>query len=342
MRVRVRVRKAGFPDKTATFDRMGDARTWASRTEADMSLARYHPDGVATRHTVAEMIDRYIDEVGRSQANRERYFSIKRAQLEWWRKDIGPLRLNLLSAYVIADSKGKLLRSGLSPSTVNRYLAAFSHCLSIAAKEWQWLTHNPMQAVGKMKEPRGRVRFLSSEEMPRILNACDAVCPDLYDVAILAISTGARKSELLGLRWVDVDLERGVAVAQETKNGERGRLHITHLALDVLRRRRDQKARRAEYVFPSRTGKLPLNIDRQWRRARAKSGVKDFRFHDMRHCTASYILMSGGSLRDAMEALRHKSAAQTVRYGHLADSHVRDVVERMNQNIFGGISDGEG
>lgn len=89
-----------------------------------------------------------------------------------------------------------------SPTTVVRYLSALSHCYSIAVTEWGWLEESPMRKVKKPRESRGRVRFLDDGERARLLDACkESSNPLLYPCVVLALSTGMRYSELMGLRW---------------------------------------------------------------------------------------------------------------------------------------------
>ena len=99
-------------------------------------------------------------------------------------------------------------------------MAALFHVFTVGSNEWAWIQDNPMRRVRKPKEPRGRVRFLDHAEKTRILDACKASdCEHLYTVAVLAPSTGMRQSEILNLRWKDIDFKRSSIMLLETKNG---------------------------------------------------------------------------------------------------------------------------
>jgi len=103
-----------------------------------------------------------------------------------------------------------LTREHRATSTVNSYLGALSHAFSVAVREWGWLDDSPMRKVTRPRVSRGRVRFLSDQERHQLLEACQASRnPYLHTVVVLALATGARRGELLSLRWPDVDLERG-------------------------------------------------------------------------------------------------------------------------------------
>ena len=112
-----------------------------------------------------------------------------------------------------------------------------SHAFSVAVNEWGWMDDSPMRKVRKMREPRGRVRFLDDDERARLLAECKSNerSPYLYPMVVLALSTGARYGELINLSWDVVDMERGVITLHDTKNGERRVLPLTGHALDIIR-----------------------------------------------------------------------------------------------------------
>ncbi len=90
-------------------------------------------------------------------------------------------------------------------------MQALGHVLNVAMNEWEWINQNPVSRIKKYKEGRGRVRFLTDEEREALLKACqESDNTHLYKIVVLALSTGARKMEIVGLKWSDVDFERGV------------------------------------------------------------------------------------------------------------------------------------
>ncbi|HJS89886.1 MAG TPA: site-specific integrase [Steroidobacteraceae bacterium] len=151
----------------------------------------------------------------------------------------------------------------------------------------------------------------------------------LHALVLLAITTGARRDELLSLRWVDVDLSTGRATLHDTKNGEQRTLPLAGKALEALRQLKLQNTARSEYLFPSPTvvpdtegGKPQLDapyehFDAHWYAALEAAGIKDFRFHDLRHTTASMLAAQGASLLEIGDVLEHKTLAMVKRYSHL-------------------------
>jgi len=189
----------------ATFDRLTDAKQWSNQTEADLKAGRHIPTIESRRHTLANLIDRYEKSIlpqKKDPRNQKR-------QLKWWRDQYGDRFLADIKPSVITEGRDRLREGDRSDSTVNRYLAALSHPFTIAVKEWQWLEHNPVLKVSKLKEPRGRVRFLSDDERKQLLKACsDSNNQELHLAVTLALSTGARQAEIWGLRWDQIDLGR--------------------------------------------------------------------------------------------------------------------------------------
>jgi integrase len=240
-----------------------------------------------------------------------------------------------LLATTAADPKRKIVK--ISPATANRYMASLSHCLAVGVREFQLLDDSPMRKIKPQREPRGRVRFLSADERDALLRECKAHSETLYIVVLLALSTGARRGELLGLRWNDVDLERGTLTFHETKNGERRTVPLTGHALIAMANREEVRPPGDNpRVFRGRVKHdKPLSVDAIFRRATAKAGIADFRFHDLRHSAASELAMSGAGLAEIAAVLGHKTFDMVKRYSHLSEAHTHDVVARMNAKVFG-------
>ncbi len=330
---RVKVRLKGFPTQTGTFQRRTDAKKWAQATEAAMREGRHFKTVEAKKHTLTEMIDRYLRDVLPTKSPSAQVN--QRKHLTWWREHIGVMSLADVTPAVIVESRGALAKDH-APATVVRYMAALSHAFTVAIKEWGWLDDSPMRRVTKPKEPRGRVRFLSDEERERLLDAClTSDNPYIYPAVVLALSTGARKMEILTLQWRDVDFQRQVITLHKTKNGERRVLPLTGHAWELVQQRAKVLRIDSPFVFPSRNGQKAFDIRRAWESARQQANIPDFRFHDLRHSAASYLAMDGASLAEIAEILGHKTLAMVKRYAHLSEAHTAGVVARMNKKIFG-------
>lgn len=345
----VRIRLRGHPTQTCTFQRLTDARDWVQQTESAIRDGRYFKTAEAKKHTVAEMIERYLKIL--AQRKPKRCAAVK-PYLAWWNEQLGPYLLsdvtrsmiiekreilsqgNVINKRVVKSKKPSKLRA---PGTANRYMVALSTAFAMAVNEWEWLSDNPMTRIAKLPEPRGRVRFLDDEERQRLLVACGEInSPHLYFLVVLALSTGARHGELINLRWRDVDFKRNVIVLHDTKNKERRVLPLAHHALTLIRERHQTREQVTDLVFPSpHNPKRHWEFRSAWNTAVEKAKLEDFRFHDLRHSAASYLAMNGASLAEIAEVLGHKTLAMVKRYAHLSEAHTAKVVERMNQSIFG-------
>lgn len=357
---RVKIRLRGHPPETATFERKTDAKKWAAATETAIREGRYFATSEAKKHTVGDLLERYARDILPAKKDR----GTQGPQLAWWRTELGALSLRDLTPARIGEARDKLAARTIeprskkrpkdeapkarakakrpaptkgpdaprriSPATVNRYLAVLSHALGVAVKEWGWLDDNPMRKVRKRAEPKGRVRILDDGERTRLLEATKAGPPWLEPVVTLALATGMRQGEILGLRWPDVDLDRKRLVLHDTKNGERRAVHLGGPARDVLKRWSKVRRLDTDRVFPETAG-----FHHRWWDALERAGLEDFRFHDLRHTAASYLAMNGATLSELAAVLGHKTLAMVKRYAHLSESHVAGVVDRMNDKVFG-------
>jgi integrase len=275
-------------------------------------------------------------------------------QLEWWRTHLGNLTLNNVSSARISELRDQLANGTVkwgtnlkeketdkrSNATVNRYLAALSSAFGIAVKEWQWINENPMHRVSKLKEPGGRVRYLTDEERERLLAACkDSVNPHLYMAVVLALSTGARQQEIWGLRWSEVHLDRGLITFTETKNDEFRSVPLEGHARELLLEHYKIRRIGTDLVFPSKKNPVVRHDFRDpWNKVLVVAEVENFRWHDLRHSCASYLAMNGVPMLTIAEILGHKTLSMVQRYTHLSTEHLKEAVSDMNQKMFGNRS----
>ena len=139
----------------------------------------------------------------------------------------------------------------------------------------------------------------------------------------------------MGLTWDRVDLKAGTAFLEVTKSGERRTLPIRGPALKSLIEYAKVRRLDSKFVFPSLDGRKSFSFRPYWERALNRAEIEDFRFHDLRHTTASYLAMNGATLIEIADVLGHKTLEMVKRYAHLADSHKAGVLEKMNAAVFG-------
>ncbi len=336
---RVKIRLKGHPAQTASFARLTDAKKWAQSTEAAIREGRHFAGSAARRTTLADVIDRYIREKLPSlngQADRLRYLNFWRAKLGAYAlSEVTPARINE-GMRELAEQPSERTQRMRTPATLGQYRQQLNAVITACVREWGLLEVNPMTRVPKPKLPGGRVRFLSDDERDRLLDACRLSSnPDLFAAVMLALTTGARQSEIMTATWPQVDLQRRVLILDRTKNGERRALPLPAPAIEVLQKR----PRRIDtpLIFPSQKDpSKPVDLRKPWETALQKTQIDDFHWHDLRHTAASYLAMSGASLAEIAEILGHKTLAMVKRYSHLSHAHVASVADRMAAKYFQG------
>lgn len=340
------IRIKGYPCLNATFERLTDAKAWAYPIESEMKRGKHIKDMEAKKHTLAELVDRYIqDELPNRKSDHKKF----EMQLNWWKDRLGAYSLSDITPALLAEYRDKLkkepsikeLKNGgtieteRSNATVNRYMASLSIALTVASREWQWLEENPMFRVTKKKEHRGRIRFLSEDEHKALIAACEQASNQLINLlVVIALSTGARFSEILYLKWDNVDFKRKMFYFMDTKNKEHRAVPISSKAYDLLLQHSKVRKLKTKLVFAREDGEKPMDLRWQWEEVIKKSNLKDFRFHDLRHTAASYLAMNGATLVEISDILGHKTMQMVKRYSHLTKKHTAEILERMNEKQF--------
>ncbi len=221
-------------------------------------------------------------------------------------------------------ARGKETRSDVS---VNRELEVLRHMLNKAI-EWDMLDTNPFARFKYpilFEERNDRVRFLEENEIKRLL---DVSLPNLANLIKGAIFTGLRKGDLFNLKWSDVNLERGFLNYREQK--KRDKLGFKYLNGDMIGLLMEIPKGESDYIFSGPDGKPLKDIKRSFHTALKKAGIKDFRWHDLRHTSASHLLMRGASMKAVQEHLGHTTIAMTQRYSHLSKDFQREEINRLN------------
>ena len=295
------------------------------------------------KYTISQMINRYIKE---TTLTRPEVMKNQNSHLRWWQKELGHYSLDVVRASVLVECRKKLLteqtcrKRSRAPATVNRYFSTLGRVYSVAIKEWEWLGSSPLQNISKLEEPAGRTRFLSEAEIKTLLRVCAQLNhQDLYIAVVLALSTCARKMEIMTLRWEHINLETGVIFLYKTKNKTIRTVPLQGHALELVRARYETSGNKTGLVFPGRlSSDTPINLRKTWEEALQLAQIENFRWHDLRHTGASYLAMQGATLTELSEVLGHKTLQMVKRYAHLSLPHTIQIVAKMNQTLFQGYS----
>ena len=294
--------------------------------------------------TLAELIEKYTENYGDQTSFR----SFKRYAIESIKEYFGEdARLSQIRYLEIETYrnhlKRKLTRGGTlrKEASINKEMACLRHMLNKAV-QWEMMEQNPFEK-GKglrLKENNQRLRFLSEEEITRLR---DASSPYLRNIVDCALNTGMRKGEILSLKWSQI--RNGMIYLRKTKTDEPRQIPINQTlqtVFDSLKKhgepsnvkRLDGKTKlpanpKTTHVFTF-NGKPMKNVRKSFMKALEKAGIRDFRFHDLRHTFASHLVMKGATIKDVQELLGHKDLKMTMRYSHLSQEHKAKAVSLLN------------
>ncbi|MFC1717777.1 tyrosine-type recombinase/integrase [Candidatus Poribacteria bacterium] len=246
----------------------------------------------------------------------------------------GDTPISQITPQMVDNYKTSRVKKKASPNTVNRDLANLSHMFTMAIR-WRYIENNAVADVEKMKIPQRWPRFLSQEEIERLLETAGG--SHLYALLVAAIHTGMRKVELLNLKWSDINLKRQTVTVQakdgwHTKNYRSRTLQMTPMLRRVLmeRRRMQRKMRfESEYIFTYQGNRIKWGTDIAFKTAVRKADLEGVTLHTLRHTFASQLVMAGVPLRDVQELMGHRSFETTLQYAHLSEDHVKKQVLRL-------------
>lgn len=238
---------------------------------------------------------------------------------------LGSLMLNQINGDVIWKIVEGQRRKGNTPATINRYLALIRNLLKTARDEWQWLDSIPM--IRLLPGEVERDRWLTREQAEALIDACPE---HLAALVRFALATGCRAREITGLEWDRVDLLRNTAWLNQTKNGTPRGVPLNRDAVAVLE---EQLNRHPQYCFTYRGQPIRWDVtNTAWHTALRKTGIEDFRFHDLRHTWASWHRQAGTSCDELKDLGGWKSRTMVDRYAKFATENLRHAASRIERN----------
>jgi len=340
------IRKTGWPTTAKTFRTKRDAEDWSRRTEDEMVRGIHIQRAPAERLTVQAALQRYLSEVTPTKRPSTQAAERKRAAILI--DKLGKYSLIALTPEIIAQYRDSRLagdpgdngeRIPRSNNTVRLELALLGHLFTVAIKEWGLgLIYNPVLNIRRPAPGPGRNRRLSADEEKRLLEAVAAHSnPMLRWIVGIALETGMRSSEILTLRRNQVDLERRVVRLLETKNTTPRTVPLTLGATELFRQALNNPIHPIEtdLIFFGEPGKdghrSPYQFNAVWTRLKKALGLKDFRFHDLRHEAVSRFVEAGLSDQEVAAISGHKSMQMLKRYTHLRAEDLVEKLERLTR-----------
>lgn len=276
--------------RSTTKDTKAEAYSWGVQTEAALESGE-RPSSKGAGVTLHHVLECYKEE-GAPLRPGARW---ERTRCGKFIRELGFVgsKLESISSKDIAAWRNNALKSGLSPSTVNREMNLLSTIFEFARHEKGWISYNPVRGVKRLKNPDHRDRLVYPDERVKILEQLgyiEGTIPTLKKhyaalAFLFALETGARAGEILKLRWKFVDYERRVArITNGTKNGDRWRdLPLFDEAIQILKLCEAGRVENEEMCFPVSSSSL----DALFRKARDKAKIVDLTFHDARHQAAT-------------------------------------------------------
>lgn len=333
--------------KSKVFDTKGQAREWLRNNENDQALAAL---GKVKGPTFSDLVESFV----KSPPVRGTKFWAPVA-LEFWVEKFGPMKVgeitrsDINAAVAELQTKPAMRKTPdgvkatgvcITPATVNRYLASLSSVFNYAINH-EIVEVHPLKSgkVRKLTESSGRKRILTAEEETRLYDAADAsTWPAMRLFLRVCLTTAARKSEVLGLRWRDIHLDESVAILPKTKNGEPRALPLVDDVRAALTEAKKVRPLASDFVFfdplhPER----PKNVDTIWRFVRQRAGLWKDRedkldqvvLHTTRHTVATKLLKNGANIAQAANITGHKTLAMLARYTHLAAQDAVELAQRV-------------
>lgn len=350
---RAHIRRTGFKSQSKSFRTKTEAKEWLRNNEATVLLEKKSKGSGTTFAKLAELFAATPSMKG------TRYWDA--GHLDFWIERFGRMRLDAVTHGEInkavavlqlrpamrATSSGpKPTGKLLSPATINRHLATLSAVMNFALKRGIIDAH-PMKAgkVEKLTEGNGRKRVLTDDEITSLMkSAGESTWPMMPLFLRMLLTTAARKSEVLNLKWHDVNLSESVAILPKTKNGSSRALPLVSDVRAALEQASKVRPINSDYVFfdPKHPAR-PKNVDTIWRFVRQRAGLLKDRddpldqvvLHTTRHSAITKMLKGGANLTQAAVVSGHQTLAMLKRYEHLA---AQDSVELAERLLGGGKS----
>ena len=211
--------------------------------------------------------------------------------------------------------------SGTSNATVNRVLALIRSILNCAKNDWEWL--NSVPSIKLLPEPQKRLRWLTKNETANLLNELPK---HLEAMARFTLATGLHESNVTGLQWSQLDMQRRCAWihADQSKSKKAIAVPLSEDALEVIQQ---QIGKHDSHVFTYEGEPVTRANNHAWRKALVRADITDFRWHDLRHTWASWHVQKGTPLHVLKELGGWADLTMVLRYAHLSSKHLEEYAE---------------
>lgn len=286
--------------------------------------------GMRSEMTLQDLFNRYIERYAKvhKKSWQEDSDQFKRYLTHWENRKLSSIRKSHIQKLhaEIGANKGQY--------AANRLLALL-HTMFNRAIDWGWESANPAHGIKKFKE-KSRARFIQTDEMPKFFAALSEETSIIVrDYILLSLLTGARRSNVLAMRWDEVNFTRTTWTIPMTKNGESHTIPIVPAAIELLKTRQKNNTTNNPWVFPGTgtSGHL-IETKKPWKRILAKAGIKDLRIHDLRRSLGSWQAATGANLSIIGKTLAHKNVSTTAIYARLNIDPIRESMNKATDAML--------
>jgi integrase len=317
-RWQAQVRLKGIKPIAKSFTKKSEAVAWSRVIESRVTLGTFVDARAAENTLVSDLIDRYLE----LRNKHHRVDASLKSRCKRLTLSLGVFSLSKLSTCHLSEYRDQRLEVA-NPTTVIHELSLLQRILRLANTEWAIPFPQGIPTIGLPRMPRGRTRRLAVGEEERLLSECkkDAV---LHDFILLAIETAGRRSELVAMKWMDIDFGSSTLSIPKTKTGVPRVIPLSRKALVVLK----SMSRTNEHVFSiSATA-----ASQRFAKACKKAGINDLRIHDLRHTGISRLFELGLNSMEVAAISGHETLAMLKRYTHLNISHLSSRMEALESN----------
>lgn len=318
---RAKIRKKGYPVMTATFDKKSEAEKWASSQEEAMNRGRFVDLREAGRLSLGDGLRRYLKEITPTKRGSKQ--ESNRISGIWLKSELAERPLSEITSQDLSRHRDRRLKSGVSASSVKSELSIISVLYKQYDQEWGMPgIPNPMTSVRKPKVRNDRDRRLFDFEAKKLIEYAGKKQKELPLIILLAQETAMRRTELLTLTADQVHGD--VAKLTETKNGHDRDVPLSEIAVDALQRLAKLNGQKDGRYFSLKPNTVSNYIPIVCKAA----GIKNFRFHDLRHEATSRLFELGFEVMEVAAITGHLTLTQLKRYTHL---RAGDLAAKINE-----------
>jgi integrase len=331
------------------FKKQKDAKAHLVKYENDINTGDYVDPQKYRKATLKQLIEKYEE----NYSHQAGYATSKKYLIEFINDYFGENKPLFNIRYLDLETFRNRLKKtptkhekDRSDASVNRCMACLRHMLGKAV-EWEMIKQNPFE-MGQglmLKENNERLRYLSKEEIDRLLAECSRQVIELpaknsktrsvkrvdadylRNIVECAINSGMRKEEILSLKWGQI--RDGLIYLDKTKSKKKRQVPINDTLAELFRIIRKKQGLTSEYVFVYQ-GKRIKDVKTAYNAAMKRAGILDANFHTLRHTFASHFVMRGGGLKALQEMLGHSNIKTTMRYAHLSQEHKKEAVKLLD------------